>query len=997
MASAARPPPTPAPGLRMWRHLAQFQLLWLAALYIMVSAAGLALALVTLRVQAIESSQRSLAALTRVIEEQTSRTLQTVDLRLQLAADEIQHLASTGRLDRESAGAALERHLQGLPFTTSMWLLDARGMLVGTTADQGIGSDASTRDYFLGLRARADTGLAIGKPAAATEGADRRHIPVARALRATDRRFMGVVAVGIDPVQVEKSWSSIDLGEDFVISLYHRDATLMVRSPLNPADLGRSFPQMAVFNPPYAGAQEGQFRTLSLLDGHDRYYAFRALALQPDLLLVAGQSSAVILAPWWRATALALVLWLLASSAIAALGISMHRARQRQAENDRRARDFGERLDLATSAAGIGAWDWDLTRHSGNASPGFFTMLGYEPTSLAIDRSSWIERCHQDDLALAEASLRHTLTGQSDGCEIDLRLRHADGGYRWVRLVGRVNARDEQGRALRMVGVRMDIHERRLAEDALRKSEAFNTTVLDSVNAHIAVLDRDGVILAVNQPWRRFALENSPALAGAGVPSLVGTNYLDACRHSLPAPRDEQALAARACDGILAVMLRRSPHFTLEYPCHAPDAQRWFQMQCTPLGGADGGVVISHDDITQRVVAEERLRQTLRLYALRVQISRAIIEHRDRLRLLQEICRVAIAFGGFRMAWIGIADPDSGRIQALAHEGHDQGFLDQLQEPPHAGIALARLPQPLHATDVVTVTDIAAEPLYPAWKQAALQRGYRSSAVVAFTQDEKPLGSLYLFAAEPGFFTPDERQMLRQIGQDISFALAAITSETARENAERALHGLLQDKEALLREVHHRVKNNLQVVSSLLRLEAARDGAASTVSVLRDMQGRIQAMGLLHETLYGSGNFARVDLAVYLRQLATQAFTTFSSGSGGIHLRLDLTSIEVSMDQAITCGLLVNELVSNGLKHGFPQGRTGEVCIELLAGAGAGELLLRISDTGIGLPDDFTERQSRSLGMQLVDDLAAQLGGTLCVGPRPRAVFTVGFTVLAQA
>jgi two-component sensor histidine kinase len=252
---------------------------------------------------------------------------------------------------------------------------------------------------------------------------------------------------------------------------------------------------------------------------------------------------------------------------------------------------------------------------------------------------------------------------------------------------------------------------------------------------------------------------------------------------------------------------------------------------------------------------------------------------------------------------------------------------------------------------------------------------------------------VHLFAREPGFFKPAERLVLRDIGGDISNALAALRSEAAREKAELALHTLLRDKEALLKEVHHRVKNNLQVVSSLLRLEAGRDVTPATASVLRDMQGRIQAMALLHESLYDSGDFASVDLGAYLRQLATQAFATFSTGSGGVQLEVAMTSVQVSMDQAITCGLLVNELLSNSLKHGFPGGRSGTVRISLQATEAREQLRLQVGDDGIGLPDDLAQRQTRSLGLQLATDLAGQLGGVLHRHNGPGAQFTVEFQI----
>ncbi|MBT9507528.1 PAS domain S-box protein [Rhodoferax sp.] len=223
---------------------------------------------------------------------------------------------------------------------------------------------------------------------------------------------------------------------------------------------------------------------------------------------------------------------------------------------------------------------------------------------------------------------------------------------------------------------------------------------------------------------------------------------------------------------------------------------------------------------------------------------------------------------------------------------------------------------------------------------------------------------------------------------------------TEQKRAQEFLQSLLKEKVVLLNEVHHRVKNNLQVITSLLRLESGRSSEPGTQRVLQDMQGRIRSMALLHETLYRTSIFASVDLGVYLRQLSTQAFRTLAPQGGSVRLQLDLAAVHVSMDQATPFGLLVNELLANCLKHGFPEGHAGAVCIELKplpreAGVPGEPARWRlcVSDTGVGFPPDFDARRMQSLGLQLVADLVLQLGATLEIGVGPQAVFAVDFTV----
>ena len=224
------------------------------------------------------------------------------------------------------------------------------------------------------------------------------------------------------------------------------------------------------------------------------------------------------------------------------------------------------------------------------------------------------------------------------------------------------------------------------------------------------------------------------------------------------------------------------------------------------------------------------------------------------------------------------------------------------------------------------------------------------------------------------------------------FVMAGTAQDvTEQARADAAIRESLREKEALLKEVHHRVKNNLQIVSSLLRLESGRTQDANVRSVLGDMRSRVMSMALLHETLYRSDNFARVDLAGYLRQLSGQIFRAMAPSDGRVDLALDLDPVAVELDRAVPCGLLVNELVSNALKHGFTDGRTGVVRVSLHPSDAGRWLRIEVVDTGAGLPADFEVRRGSSLGLQLVTDLARQLDGHFAVDSTAGTRFSVTF------
>jgi PAS domain S-box-containing protein len=227
-------------------------------------------------------------------------------------------------------------------------------------------------------------------------------------------------------------------------------------------------------------------------------------------------------------------------------------------------------------------------------------------------------------------------------------------------------------------------------------------------------------------------------------------------------------------------------------------------------------------------------------------------------------------------------------------------------------------------------------------------------------------------------------------GEELRFVVLS-RDITERRLGEVALRQSLAEKAALLKEVHHRVKNNLQIVHSLLRLEAGRSAQPEARHMLKDMRSRIQSMALLHESIYRSGRFAAVDLGDYLRQVATQALRTQQGPDGAVRLQLDLASIRLGLDQSLPCGLLVNELISNSLKHGFADGRGGEVVVSLQPVDDGAALRLCVSDDGAGLPADFEARRGQSLGLQLVADLVQQLNGRLDIAPAPAAAFSIVF------
>jgi two-component sensor histidine kinase len=205
--------------------------------------------------------------------------------------------------------------------------------------------------------------------------------------------------------------------------------------------------------------------------------------------------------------------------------------------------------------------------------------------------------------------------------------------------------------------------------------------------------------------------------------------------------------------------------------------------------------------------------------------------------------------------------------------------------------------------------------------------------------------------------------------------LGILQDITERKLAEERLRTSLQEKEVLLREIHHRVKNNLQVVSSLLSLQAMQTPSAEASSALMESCRRIQVMADIHNRLYGSSDIAQIEFDVFVNTLAKDIIAAYASDSLRIDLEADLEPVTLDIDAAIPCSLIISELLSNAIKHAFPGKSKGTVAVALKQRAE--KLHLRIRDSGSGMPEENHQRSNGSLGLKLVHALVEQLDGEI--------------------
>jgi PAS domain S-box-containing protein len=225
-------------------------------------------------------------------------------------------------------------------------------------------------------------------------------------------------------------------------------------------------------------------------------------------------------------------------------------------------------------------------------------------------------------------------------------------------------------------------------------------------------------------------------------------------------------------------------------------------------------------------------------------------------------------------------------------------------------------------------------------------------------------------------------------GQEYNCAIVRNIAE--RKRAEEAVRSALDEKTVLLKEIHHRVKNNLQIIISLLNLQGGRVQNAEAMEILNVTRNRVYSMALLHETLYRSENFAHVDLAQYIKQVTTHLQRSFGLLAARINLQCVVSGVAIGLDQAVPCGLIINELVSNAFKYAFPDGRAGNITVEMKTSEN-NLVTMDVIDDGVGFPPEMDIENTSTLGLKLVSILSAQLDGKLEVERNKGTLFHLTF------
>ena len=573
-------------------------------------------------------------------------------------------------------------------------------------------------------------------------------------------------------------------------------------------------------------------------------------------------------------------------------------------------RESEARWHFALEGSDSGVWDWNAQTDQVFYSDRWKSMLGYEPHEIGSSLDEWAARVHPDDLAETMALVRAHLDGATPEYVSEHRVRCRDGSYRWILDRGQVVSRDDAGRPIRVVGTHTDVTARREADARRHDEERRFRAIVDSAFQFIGLLSPEGTVLEAN----RTALD----FAGLEPSDVIGKPFWETRWWQVDA-----ATTQRLRDAIVTAAAGRLVRYESVVRGRG-DTTTTIDFSLKPIVDAEGRVVL--------LVPEGRDIGEMK----RAQAELHASEERFR--------------SAFEAAAIGKAILSAdGRFEKV-----NRALCDLLGYEPHELIGVS--------FQAIT---------HPDDLQADLEQVGRLAA-----------GEIRSYQMEKRYFHRDGHVIWIRLtgsavrdrsGTLINF-IAQIEDVTATRQAQAALERALAEKEGLLHEVHHRVKNNLQVISSLLSLQQRAVDDPVTREALDDSQRRVQAMALVHQCLYQGSSLAAIDMREYLHELFGHVCR--SAAPSGVHLqtRIEADAITMPIDVAVPCGLILNELLSNVLRYAFSGRASGSVRVAFHRAGD--EIELSVTDDGIGLPE--TPRPG-SIGMRLVEGLSRQLRGTLQV------------------
>jgi PAS domain S-box-containing protein len=522
---------------------------------------------------------------------------------------------------------------------------------------------------------------------------------------------------------------------------------------------------------------------------------------------------------------------------------------------------------------------------------------------------------------------------------------------------------------------------KRIKTEKILKSERDKAQrYLDIAGVIILVLNQDGEVILINK--------KGCEVLGYEEKEIIGKKWADNFLDEKNSHKTKNVLF-----GLLSKDVRNNKdigHY--QSSVLSKDGKKriisWTNKLITNTDGEVTGLISSGEDITEKKLEESKKKKNIentlkRQNALLNLSKKDFSELKMFLRNLTEVDskilnveRVSIWFFNEEMSQIKCKD-----LYSIKKDSHEEGNVLEADDYPNYFKAITEL----HS---MAAHDAQRDPLTNEFTETYLKPlGIVSMMDAPIWLKGKLIGVICHehVGEELREWTLEEQDFAGAIANMVSLSLEA----DEHRKAEAKIKESLKEKEVLLKEIHHRVKNNMQIISSLLNLQSRQIKDPEIVDIFKESQSRVKSMSMIHERLYQSKTLSSINFGEYINSLSLDLLRTYASDPDLVKLNINAEKIRVNIDTAIPCGLILTELVSNAFKYAFPDGRKGEIKIDFYK---KGDLFtLKVSDNGVGIPESLDHENTTSLGLLLVNSLIKQIDGDLTLETSPGSTFTMKF------
>ncbi len=599
----------------------------------------------------------------------------------------------------------------------------------------------------------------------------------------------------------------------------------------------------------------------------------------------------------------------------------------------------------------------------------FADMLGYSPDELC--RMTTLEITHPDD---QEQELQGGQTVRPDNAvhwHNEIRYRKKDGTDIWVSVTANVIHSEDKKCTLAVI---QDIGERRKAEEALKQSEELFRRLFDFAPLGKVLTGPDGTFERVNPAFCQ--------MLGYSPEELANLSFLD-ITHPDDVPLSEE--------GVSTLLAGKQDTWDTQNRYLAKAGQVvWTRVVTTLLRNAVAQPIqfLTHIlDITELKKTEAELRNSNKRSDLMATVAQRLLGAENPQSIVEELCRMVMEHIDCQFFFNYLVDIPGQRMELNAFAGIPAATAATIRQLDF-GVAVcgcaARDKQRIIAEHIDTGDDMRT--------QLVKSFGVRAYCCHPLMIEGELLGTLSFGTRTRPIFTSDEISLMKAVADHVALAMHRMLATQALHESEERIRVSLMEKDVLLKEIHHRVKNNMQVISSLVELQADQFKDEAMHWMFNDIIFRVRSMAMVHEKLYQSHDFAHVDFANYADSLIGYLWQAQARATLHVALKVEMEHVLLPVNEAVPCGLMLNELFTNALKHAFVGRESGELTVRLRSDE-QGKVVLSVKDDGIGLPPEMDIKKVRTLGLRLVQMLARQLHASVDAQENNGTTFTITFEV----